>query len=152
MGRKKINIGNCRNGCGEIIHARGVCRSCYRKIHYEERERERRGAKKHILHPIGTFGKDSFGYVTIKLTIGHGCKDWVKYHRYVVEQQLGRKLQSFENIHHVNGNKTDNRIENLELWVTKQPKGQRPKDLIEYAKWILKTYENEFGDQMTTER
>lgn len=39
-----------------------------------------------------------------------------------------------------NGNKQDNKIENLELWVTKQPKGQRPQDLIEYTKWILKTY------------
>lgn len=36
--------------------------------------------------------------------------------------------------------KKDNKIENLELWITKQPKGQRPEDLIEYAEWILKNY------------
>ena len=59
-----------------------------------------------------------------------------------MEQFLQRKLFSFENVHH-NGNKADNRIENLELWVTKQPKGQRPEDLVEYANWILKTYNNE---------
>jgi len=36
-------------------------------------------------------------------------------HRYVMEQYLGRKLQPNEHIHHINHNKLDNRIENLQL-------------------------------------
>lgn len=144
MGRKKTQIGNCINGCNSPKHSRGVCKNCYRKLHYEEYERQRRGATKHILHPIGTIRPDGGeGYVLIKTNIGNGAKDWVKHHRYVMENHLGRPLESFENVHHINGDKTDNRIENLELWITSQPKGQRVQDLVEYALWILKTYNSE---------
>lgn len=39
----------------------------------------------------------------------------VREHRYLMEQYLSRKLLATEDVHHKNGNKLDNRIENLEV-------------------------------------
>lgn len=62
-------------------------------------------------------------------------------HRVVAEVMLNRPLASDETIHHRNGNRADNRPENLELWVSSQPAGQRVDDLIAWAKALLSRYE-----------
>lgn len=64
-------------------------------------------------------------------------------HRWVMEAQIGRRLLPGENVHHINGVRNDNRPENLELWVTFQPSGQRPADLVAWAHEILARYEKE---------
>lgn len=73
----------------------------------------------------------------------HGSTYYIMEHRLVMEELLGRGLTRDETVHHKNGIRTDNRPENLELWAGRHPPGMRVKDLIEWAKWILKTYENE---------
>ena len=96
--------------------------------------------------PLWTKRDAGEGYLLIKT--GQHRKDWVKEHRYVMEQHIGRALYPKENVHHINGDRKDNRIENLELWSTSQPKGQRVADKLAWAHEFIAQYE---GTQLSLE-
>ena len=69
---------------------------------------------------------DKEGYVTIYIE-GRGH---IKEHRYIMEKNIGRQLREGESVHHKNGIRNDNRPENLELFISNHPAGQRGKDLV----------------------
>lgn len=54
------------------------------------------------------------GYVLVKVPEHpKSFSGWYYEHRIIIEQQLNRPLNDWETIHHINGDKTDNRIINL---------------------------------------
>jgi hypothetical protein len=62
-------------------------------------------------------------------------------HVAVMSDHMGRPLLPQETVHHINGQRADNRIENLELWSNGHPYGQRVSDQIAWAKELLRRYE-----------
>lgn len=116
----------------------GICRQCGREYVYSKH-----GANKFCSPtcfydsstPVGTsFCDTSNGYRLIKVeadTPGSkkvGRSGWMLHHRFVMQQMLGRPLLNTERVHHKNGNRGDNRPENLELWKGAHPQGVRAKD------------------------
>lgn len=79
---------------------------------------------------------DVNGYVQIKSEDGRRMPE----HRLIMEKHIGRRLLSEESVHHKNGVKDDNRIENLELWSSNHPYGQRVEDKVHHARQMLATY------------
>lgn len=82
-------------------------------------------------------------YLSIRIPSHPAANSWglVLEHRVVMESIVGRHLLPGENVHHINGVRDDNRPENLELWVSSQPSGQRPADLVAWAHEILRRYD-----------
>ena len=116
-------------GCDGVAVSRGYCNKHYSRL------RQGVPIDSDDRRPTGTGHLDRNGYITVGVA---GRR--VLQHRLVMEQHLGRELLPGENVHHINGVRDDNRIENLELWTKSQPSGQRVADKIEWAVELLRLY------------
>jgi len=128
--------------CGISFQPRNAgARFCSRRCLYNSQSGEKSNGWK------GGVTRDADGYVRIYQKDHPNAKGgYVKEHRYVMEKMIGRYLKPNENVHHINGKRDDNRPENLELWVSSQPPGQRAADLVKYARDIIFWYGNLFPE------
>jgi hypothetical protein len=72
-------------------------------------------------------------------------------HRLVMALYMGRPLLPTDVVHHKNGIRDDNRIENLELWSTDHPKGKRIQDLVLWSLRLLTTYRDQLGESVASQ-
>jgi hypothetical protein len=120
-------------GCGQKHHARGLCEAHYKRkrngtdMHAPIAKQTRTGESEWAVGSNGYVSRSSSGKLQTQ-------------HRFVMSEHLGRLLLAHENVHHKNGVRDDNRLENLELWSTSQPNGQRVEDKANWAIELLKLY------------
>lgn len=92
----------------------------------------------------GNFGRhvkrNGYVWISVPALANGGKKGSVMEHRYVMAKHLGRSLLSEETVHHIDGNRANNDIRNLELFSSRHGPGQRVTDKVAWAIEILTLY------------
>jgi|SRR5579884_646920 len=140
-----IPVGRSRNGmcmaegCSDPARARQLC-----NVHYHRLLRDGDPGEQTPITRLPGLGHSSHGYFVVPVPahlrwLVNGETKSLE-HRFVMARALGRPLTADESVHHRNGDRKDNRIENLQLWSRWQPRGQRVSDKIAFAVELLEQY------------
>ncbi len=127
------------DGCPRPHKSRGLCET----HRWRQRTQGSPAAEQPVRTPTGLGGL-SHGYVKRPVPaedrwLVDGATSALE-HRLVMARSLGRPLRPDESVHHRNGDRTDNRLANLELWTRFQPSGARVEDKVTWAYEIIRRY------------
>ncbi len=126
-------------GCDRQRYARGLCNTHYRRqlATGDPRPEE-------PIRVVTGAGFEHHGYWQVSVPEEERWLTGGAYreaeHRLIMARQIGRPLHPDETVHHINGDRTDNREENLELWSASHPSGQRVVDKVAHALLLLGRY------------
>jgi hypothetical protein len=87
--------------------------------------------------------KEGYKQLLLKNHPNSSKSGYVMEHIVIISKHIGRPLRKGETVHHKNGIRDDNRIENLELWSKSHPYGQRVIDKIKWCKEFLELYDDD---------
>jgi hypothetical protein len=142
----EVPIGRRRNhpvcsvpDCDRDTYAKQLCNTHYRRLLNTGDARP-----DDPIRIVTGDGWMSHGYWCVPVAIEErwlvGGETQAGEHRLQMARCLGRPLEADEVVHHLNGDRTDNRLENLELWSTAHPKGQRIEDKVSFSLYMLRRY------------
>lgn len=128
------------DGCDRVYYKAGLCRPHYRRRLWGRPLWGPMVSRSRTPESIGARKPTPAGYIHVRVASDTGSV-WMLEHRLVMERHLSRPLHSHESVHHKNGIRDDNRLDNLELWSRSQPTGGRVADKLEWAMWFIQQYE-----------
>lgn len=141
---RKKETPECSVGsCDKASRHKGLCPGHYTRLRLYGDVQEDKPLQSRSANGDGQINHD--GYRIVKRP-GHPnarANGSIFEHVIIMSEALGRPLIKGENVHHKNGDRLDNRIENLELWSKVQPAGQRVEDKVAWAIDLLQTYRPE---------
>ena len=113
------HFGCCGTTIGNFMRKHNIPRKIAKARNPQCTSSRRKNISQAHHRPIGSLRLSRHGYIEIKVSLEYSRplqkKNWTRRSRYIMEQHLGRPFKKNEVVHHINGNKTDDRIENLSL-------------------------------------